>query len=191
MVPFARALASAGDDAGLVVARLRYLVRGWNGPVQSPVGDARSALARLSRRYPGLPVVLVGHSMGGRVAFAVADRPPVRAVVALAPWVERGDAVAHLAGRRLVIAHGEGDRVTDPRASAAYAERARDCGADVTYLSVRATSHAMLRRAGLWHDIATQFALSSLPATGPPGAGDRAVTNLVSRALAGEHCLVV
>src|SRR6266496_984692 len=95
MLPFARSLARAGDETGLVVARLRYLIRGWNGKLQSPVGDARSALARLAQRYPGLPVALVGHSMGGRVALTVADTPTVEAVVALAPWVEAYDGADH------------------------------------------------------------------------------------------------
>ena len=191
MVPFARSLARAGDDDGLVVARLRYLIRGWNGQLQSPVADARSALARLARRYPGLPVALVGHSMGGRVAFTVADSTAVRVVVALAPWVEDYDPVDHLASRRLLIAHGTHDRVTDPAASAAFADRARAAGAQVTYLSVGETSHAMLRRAGLWHDITTQFALRALSETTAREADDGAVTNLVERALAGERTLVV
>src|SRR3954451_24592605 len=105
MVPFARAIARAGDDAGLLVARLRYGVRGWNGSAQSPVPDARWALDRLAARHPGLPVALVGHSMGGRVALTVAGLPEVRAVVALAPWVERGDPPDPLAGRLLLVAH--------------------------------------------------------------------------------------
>ena len=191
MVPFARSLARAGGGDGLVVARLRYLLRGWNGQLQSPVVDARSALARLTRRYPGLPVALVGHSMGGRVAFAVADTAAVRVVVALAPWVEAYDPVDHLAGRQVLVAHGTHDRVTDPTASAAFAERARVAGAQVSYLGVRETSHAMLRRAGLWHDITTQFTLRALSATAAHETRDGAVTNLVERALAGEDSLVV
>ncbi len=191
MIPFARSLARTGDDAGLVVARLRYLLRGWNGRLQSPVGDARSALARLAQRYPDLPIALVGHSMGGRVAFRVADTTNVRAVVALAPWVEPDDSAEHLAGRQLLVAHGTNDRVTDPAASAAFAERARESGARVTYVSVRGAGHTMLQRSGLWHDIATQFALAALFGTSASGHSASVVTNLVRRALAGEHSLVV
>jgi alpha-beta hydrolase superfamily lysophospholipase len=186
MIPFARALRRAGDDTGLVVARLRYLIRGWNGPTASPVPDARWALARLSERYPGLPVALVGHSMGGRVALTVADTPAVRAVVALAPWIEAGDPAGPLAGRRLLVAHGTRDRVTDPRASAAFAERARDAGAQVSYVAMRGEGHAMLRRAALWHALAAHFAVSAL--TDHDG-GRGAAASLVRRALAGEYSL--
>ena len=191
MIPFARALRRTGDGTGLVVARLRYLVRGWNGSTASPVPDARWALARLGELYPGLPVALLGHSMGGRVALAVADAPAVRAVVALAPWVEPGDAVVPTSGRRLLVAHGTRDRVTDPRASAAFAERARDAGARVSYLEVRGDGHPMLRRAALWHALAAQFVVGALTDPALSDIGDAAVTNLVQRALAGEHSLVV
>ena len=39
-----------------------------------------------------MPVVLLGHSMGGRTAVAVADDPSVVGVVALAPWLPAGRA---------------------------------------------------------------------------------------------------
>ena len=191
MIPFARALHRAGDGTGLVVARLRYLVRGWNGSTASPVPDARWALARLGERYPDLPVALLGHSMGGRVAFTVADTPGVHAVVALAPWVEPGDAVLPLTGRRLLVAHGTRDRVTDPRASAAFAERARDAGVQVSYVEVRGDGHPMLRRAGLWHALAARFVVGALSDPALSDIGNAAVTNLVQRALAGEYSLVV
>jgi alpha-beta hydrolase superfamily lysophospholipase len=191
MIPFARALQRAADDTGLVVARLRYLIRGWNGSMQSPVPDARWALAQLGERYPDLPIALVGHSMGGRVALAVADTRGVRAVVALAPWVEPGDAVGPLNGLHLLVAHGTRDRVTDPHASAAFAEQAREAGARVSYLGVRGEGHAMLRRAGVWHALAAQFVRGALTDPALSGLGDGSVTNLVRRALAGEYSLVV
>ena len=82
----------AGRDSGLIVARVRYLVRGWNAA--EAVAGRRRPLGGGSRnsrdRFAGLPVALVGHSMGGRVAFAVADAPAGRAVVALAPSIEAG-----------------------------------------------------------------------------------------------------
>jgi alpha-beta hydrolase superfamily lysophospholipase len=191
MIPFARALHRTGDGTGLVVARLRYLVRGWNGSKASPVPDTRWALARLGERYPDLPVALLGHSMGGRVALTVADAPGVLAVVALAPWVEPGDAATALTGRRLLVAHGTRDRVTDPRASAAFAARAREAGAQVSYLEVRGDGHAMLRRAGLWHALVAQFVVGALADPALSDISNAAVTNLVQRALAGEYSLVV
>lgn len=185
MVPFARAVARYD---GLAVARLRYRVRGWNGAAQSPVADARDALAELRRRYPERPVALIGHSMGGRAALYVADEPDVRAVVALAPWVEQYDRVEPVSGRRLLIAHGDHDHITDPAASAAFARRAAEV-ADVSYVSVRGSAHTMLRRAGLWHELAAAFTVAAV-IDGRPVGKDH-VTNVVRRALAGEASLVV
>ncbi len=128
MIPFARALRRTGDATGLVVARLRYLVRGWNGSTASPVHDARWALTRLGERYAGLPVALLGHSMGGRVALAIADAPRVRAVVALAPWVEPGDAVLPTTGRRLLVAHGTREATSKCAVTATRCCDARRCG---------------------------------------------------------------
>ena len=43
-----------------------------------------------------MPVVVLGHSMGGRTACRVADHDLVRGVVALAPWLPPGESVADL-----------------------------------------------------------------------------------------------
>ncbi|HEY7047380.1 MAG TPA: alpha/beta fold hydrolase [Jatrophihabitantaceae bacterium] len=185
MIPFARTVARYD---GVVVARLRYRVRGWNGAARSPVADTRDALDELRRRYPDRPVALIGHSMGGRTALYVADEPGVRAVVALAPWIEQYDRVEPLTGRRLLIAHGDRDRITDPAASAAFARRAAEV-ADVSYVQVRSSEHTMLRRAPLWHELAAAFAVAAVIDGRPVGTDH--VTNVVHRALAGEASLVV
>jgi hypothetical protein len=41
-------------------------------------------------------------------------------VSALAPWLEVADPVRQLAGRTVLLAHGDQDRVTDPERSYAY-----------------------------------------------------------------------
>ncbi len=74
---------------------------------------------------PGTPVVLVGHSMGGRAALGAAGAPNVVAVCALAPWLDGSDPVDQLAGRTVLIAHGDRERYTDPGESYAYALRAK------------------------------------------------------------------
>jgi dienelactone hydrolase len=191
MIPFAVALRSRGRAHGLVVARLRYRQRGWNGAAQSPAGDAAWALDQLSRRYPDVPIGLIGHSMGGRAAFYVAGHPDVESVVGLAPWIEPTDAVEPLRGRRLLIIHGDQDRNTSPIQSARFAERARAEARQATYLQIQGEQHAMLRRAPLWHDLAVGFTVGALLDLDAEGTTNPVVTNAVRKALSGEHTLVV
>jgi len=191
MLPFARSLRRAGAAHGLAVAQLRYVERGWNGAAQAPLADARWALAELERRFPGVPVGLVGHSMGARTALYVAEHPNVRLVVGLAPWIEPGDPVSQLAGRRILIAHGTLDRLTSPPASAAYARAAAQVAASVSYVSVQTDRHAMLRRARVWHELATGFVLGVLCARQPDGTTEPATTNVLTKALAGQASLIV
>ena len=159
MRPFARSLHRAGQGVGLTVMLLRYRYRGWNGAEMSPVADAHWALDDVRARYGDVPVVLVGHSMGGRTALRVAGDDSVRGVAALAPWLPDGEPVEQLSGRAVLIAHGTLDRVTSPRASQRYAGRARTVSDRVDYIEVRGDAHAMLLRAPLWHRLATRFAL--------------------------------
>src|SRR4051794_2983047 len=155
MRPFARALHRAGRRDGLSVLTLHYRYRGWNGEEMSPVADAQWALAEVRARYGAVPVVLVGHSMGGRTVLRVAGDESVRGVAALAPWLFDTEPVDQLSGRDVLIVHGSRDRVTSPRASQRYADRARATAARVDYVPLRGESHAMLLRARTWHRLAT------------------------------------
>lgn len=184
MHPFATALRAT---EGLVVAQLRYRVRGWNGAERSPVPDTAWALDRLSTRFPDVPIALVGHSMGGRTAMYVAGHDGVRAVVGLAPWIEAGDPVEPLAGRRLLIVHGDQDRMTSPGASAAYARRAEGIAETVGYVSVAGEKHAMLRRAGVWTQLTTGFVRGVLFGTDPAAFADAPIATVLSEALAGRR----
>ena len=75
LVFVARSVARGIPDAA--VYRLRNSVRGWNGDGTAVLSDARWALGRIAKTHPGLPVVLVGHSLGGRVAAHLAqERSP-------------------------------------------------------------------------------------------------------------------
>ncbi|GAA1405400.1 alpha/beta hydrolase [Catellatospora coxensis] len=158
MVPFQRAL--PGD---VTVWRLRYRFRGWNGAAADPVRDLEWALDQARSRHPGLPVVLVGHSMGGRAALWGAGDPQVSAVCALAPWIEPGDPVEQLAGRTVLIAHGVADRITDLAGASRYAATAEKAGADVTFLAVTGDGHGMLRRARYWHRLVGDFVRAQIP----------------------------
>ncbi|GGK80170.1 alpha/beta hydrolase [Mangrovihabitans endophyticus] len=156
MVPFAWALTRSTRGRATAVWLLRNRVRGWNEPRRDPVVDARWALAEARRRHPGARIVLVGHSMGGRVALRLAGEPDVVGVCALAPWVEVGEPRPETAAA-VVIAHGDGDRVTDPRASEAYAART-----GASYVGVRGETHALLRRPLFWTRLVTRFVDSVL-----------------------------
>jgi pimeloyl-ACP methyl ester carboxylesterase len=162
MVPFACDLRWAGRTHGVGVWLLCNRYRGWNRPFLDPVADARWAMAEIRRRYPDVPVALVGHSMGGRVALHVADDAAVRAVCALAPWTTAKDRVEQLAGKAVLIAHGDQDTLTDPELSYAYALRARQAGGLVCRFDVAGEGHAMLRRAQDWTLLVRSFVLGAL-----------------------------
>ena len=161
MVPFAAAVAAAGKGK-IAVASLRYAVRGWNGAEQSPLGDTRRALDEIEAKYPGVPIGLLGHSMGGRVALHLADDERVPAIVALAPWVEGQDRPRSHRGLHVLFMHGSMDRMTSPQASRAMATAMAKLGADVSYESVKGDSHAMLRQASRWHREAAAFLVGHL-----------------------------
>ena len=172
MVPIAAAIRQAVSGDGVEVRRPLFKVRGWNGPQASPVADLTAVLEEVCASAPGVPVVLVGHSMGARAAIRVAGHPAVIAVAGLAPWLPPGEPVDQLAGRRVLLAHGTADRTTSPAETWAYAERARAV-CDLTTIEVRGGDHPLLRRALLWHAIAAEFTRTSfgLPAgTGPAAA---------------------
>ncbi|HWJ09379.1 MAG TPA: alpha/beta fold hydrolase [Nocardioides sp.] len=152
----ARHLSGPLSHDGIGVVLLRYRRKGWNarpGQEPAPVADARWALDELAREH-GLPVVIVGHSMGGRTGVAVADHSSVVGVVALAPWLSPGDAVTPLAGKALRAAHGRRDRITSARATREYVERAARI-ADAEFTDMGSLGHYLLRGIGLWNAVAT------------------------------------
>ena len=53
---------------GVEVRRIQYRLRGWNSPRFDAVADANKVLAQARLRFESENIVLVGHSMGGRVA---------------------------------------------------------------------------------------------------------------------------
>lgn len=164
-------------DAGAAVALLRFTVKGWQArpagsgatdahagraEVPPPVADARAALQRLRGEHPGLPIVLLGHSMGARTAVRVADDPAVVGVVGLAPWLPPDDPVAALAGRHLVAAHGSRDRITNARATARYVERAARVAASARFIDMGPLGHYMLAGVRRWNATAVSATLDVL-----------------------------
>jgi pimeloyl-ACP methyl ester carboxylesterase len=144
---------------------LRFRVRGWNAGLEtlpSPVSDARWALEEVRRRHGSVPVSLVGHSMGGRTAVAVADDPDVVGVVGLAPWLPPGEPVRPLAGRHLAAAHGRSDQITSYDATRAFVVRASQVAASAVFEDMGEVGHYLLRRVRAWDRFTATQALAQL-----------------------------
>ncbi|MEM1265291.1 MAG: alpha/beta fold hydrolase [Pseudomonadota bacterium] len=60
--------------------------RDWPGPARL-VADLRDAALALRARHPDVPLVVIGHSMGGGVALSAADGLPADGVVLAAPAI--------------------------------------------------------------------------------------------------------
>jgi pimeloyl-ACP methyl ester carboxylesterase len=136
---------------GITSHLLRYRVAGWNGEAADAHADLCWALDRIADEHgPEVPVVLVGHSMGGRAVLRAGGHAQVAAVCALAPWTPAGEPVEHLRGRTVTILHGLGDRWVPAALSADFALRAREGGARLARFTTPG-GHSMLRGAPRWH----------------------------------------
>jgi pimeloyl-ACP methyl ester carboxylesterase len=158
MIPVARRIALAGRG-DLAVFRLLNSARGWSSSA-TPVQDADWAMDKVRERLGEVPLGLVGHSLGGRAALLAGDHAGVRSVVALNPWVYADDDV-DLSGRRVLVVHGDQDRIADPARSARVAHRlARR--ADVSYEVVPGGKHAMLSHGAVFEKAAARFCAETL-----------------------------
>ncbi|GAB3781244.1 alpha/beta hydrolase [Nocardioides pacificus] len=155
-----RVIAGRVRAAGVSAWLLRHRVRGWNDG--DPVPDARWALEEVRRAHGAVPVVLLGHSMGGRTAVHVADDASVVGVVGLAPWWAPGETVRTLAGRHLVGAHGTADEITSPIATRAYVERALSVAASAAFQDMGPVGHYLLKGVRAWNDVAVSRSLALL-----------------------------
>lgn len=176
MMPLALAVRRAVRGQRVIVRRPRFTVRGWNDTQASPIPDLTRLLDDLRDELGPVPVVLVGHSMGGRAALRAAGHPAVTAAAGLAPWLPPGEPVDQLAGRRVLLAHGTADTVTSPADTWAYAARARAL-TSVTEIEVRTGEHTMVWRAPLWHGLAAAFTCLALGLPAPSGPAAAALAN--------------
>ena len=169
MRPFTSALRTAVRGERVAIGEVVYRVRGWNGDRADAAVDAAAAIDEVARAWGPVPVVLLGHSMGGRAALRVAGADTVTGVVALAPWCAPGEPYAQLAGKRLVTLHDVSDRVTDPQATREFAANARRIGAEAAGYAVRGSNHAMLGRGADWHAVSTVLVAAMLGLRAFPG----------------------
>ncbi|MEP6561331.1 MAG: alpha/beta family hydrolase [Nakamurella sp.] len=165
LIPVARAIAARVPTA--TVYRLRFAVRGWNGDGAVVLADARWAMEEITQRHPGLPVVVAGHSLGGRVAMhVVRHSPSVVGAVGLAPWVEPTDPVDGLRGVPLFVIQGTRDRIVPERSTRPWLARAALAGASIHSVLIDGGGHAMLRFIRRWHRLAADGVVSALAAAG-------------------------
>jgi dienelactone hydrolase len=151
---------------GVQVRRVQYRLRGWNSPRYDPVVDASAVLDDVRRRFEPKNIVLVGHSMGGRVATRLAAGGQVGAVVALAPYWPRDDADLIETPTRLLVVHGTADTRTDPQSSRVQTSRARQRGLDAQWVGIEGARHSMLRPYFEWHRRTADFVAEYLAVDG-------------------------
>ena len=168
MVFVARALRRRlGPD--VEVRRVQYRLRGWNSPQRDALRDANEVLDQILQWCDPKNIVLVGHSMGGRVAAHLAAQGDIGAVVALAPWWdgEKGDLIP--VGTKLLVVHGTADTRTDPGISRTQTLRARQRGLNAQWVGIEGVGHPMVRRWREWHRRIAAFVADYLCAANNPG----------------------
>lgn len=152
------------------VVQLRFALTTWNEG-RDPVRDLRWALGRIAVRAPDLPVVLVGHSMGARVALSGLADPSVRGAVLLSPWIEEDDPADGVQGQLIVAIQADTDTVAPPARAFPWLSKAERRGARIHRITLAHTDHSMIRRAGTWHRLTADAVDRVLIAAGVHAGG--------------------
>lgn len=165
MWDFARTISKRISRPEVGVVLVRNTVRGWNdGAAPSALADARWVLDVLTEQYPEAGVILVGHSLGGRVACALANQPSVRGVVVLAPWLPGStdasgasvlEPMLFDACTPLAVAHGTADLWCAPAQSLTFCARALAAGVPTLRAEMPGAGHFLLHRPGQWRRFVT------------------------------------
>lgn len=129
---------------GIEVWALLHRYAGWNSDAHpSPVPDLEWALEEAGRLRPGVPVILIGHSMGARTSLRVAHHPAVAGLIALCPWYP-ADEVVPPATVPLRVAWAQWDWDCPYPSMLDFLTRARASG-DVRVENMGRDIHYMLR----------------------------------------------
>jgi dienelactone hydrolase len=138
----------APRQPALRFAEVRYRVKSWER-LDACIEDARAALNELGARR----ALLVGFSMGGAVAAAIAGEESVVGVLGLAPWLPEQLPLDALRGKRLCVLHGRLDQALPgvPGVSVEHSrrgfERALAIGAVGEYTVIPGGLHGLAVRA--------------------------------------------
>jgi pimeloyl-ACP methyl ester carboxylesterase len=123
---------------------------------------------QLREQHGEVPIVFVGHSMGGRAALRAADEPGVIGIVGLAPWVTPNEPYKQVVGRRLLVVHGTRDRTTSATNSKALVDAVRaESPVDATFVHLTGDGHGMLRRAKVWNELTADFVMHTALGVAP------------------------
>ncbi len=161
MLPFGAAVRARSGDR-IAVVRVRHRHNGWNEGLGSTARELCAALDDLAQVAPGVPVGLLGHSLGGRTAVAAAGHPLVRSVVGLAPWLPPGEDPEPLRDRRVLLVHGVQDRICPIGETEDFVVAARAAGIGVALERIPRAGHFMLRHARRWHELAADHLVRTL-----------------------------
>jgi pimeloyl-ACP methyl ester carboxylesterase len=134
----------------LAFVEVRYRIKSWR-VLDGCIADCRAAMD-LAKEHGAREVVVLGFSMGGAVAIAVADDGAVHEVIGLAPWIPDRLDLGTLDGKRLAVIHGSLDAPlpgisgVTPRSSRRGYERALARGVEGSYAVVRGGLHGLAVR---------------------------------------------
>lgn len=154
LIPVARSIARR--VRGAAVYRLRFSHYGWNDAGSYSLADARWALGVLRGRYPGRPLVLVGHSLGARVSLRLGGDPGVVGLVALTPWAPDTDPVEQLEDRTVMVGQGGADTVCPEPHNRLLFDRAEAAGAHIRRTLFPGLGHGMIKKFWVWHAFAAR-----------------------------------
>lgn len=175
--PSLRWLLDRLGDADAEQWELLYRLASWHD-LDGCIEDGAAAVRVAAES--GRSIVLVGFSMGGAVATAVAGHPQIELVVAASPWLPPELPLDGVRGRPVRVVHGAldgwlpGIPGVPPRHSRAAVDRMRRSGVDATHRTVRGAVHPFALR-GPWGRL--------IPA---PGARRRAALIALELAAQGE-----